>query len=113
IGIQAVELLGQPANLRFVSRARVRLQVVIEFQSGQRQIQDIEGGKTDFLLHNVPRFMSLAYHGMAKHVSETPATRFLRQHGTEFSEHPYPYEEHGGSAASARALGVDEHSVIK
>ena len=52
---------------------------------------------------------------MAKkeHVSETPATQFLRKHQVAFAEHPYPYEEHGGTAVSARALGVDEHSVIK
>jgi Cys-tRNA(Pro) deacylase len=52
---------------------------------------------------------------MAKkeHVSETPATQFLRKHGAAFADHPYPYEEHGGTAVSARALGVDEHSVIK
>lgn len=52
---------------------------------------------------------------MAKkeHGSETPATQFLRQHGIAFSEHPYAYEEHGGTAVSARELGVDEHQVIK
>jgi Cys-tRNA(Pro) deacylase len=52
---------------------------------------------------------------MAKkeHVSETPATSFLRKHAVEFSEHPYAYEEHGGTAVSARALGVPEHDVVK
>lgn len=52
---------------------------------------------------------------MAKkeHGSETPATQFLRQHGIAFSEHPYAYEEHGGTTVSARELGVDEHQVIK
>ena len=52
---------------------------------------------------------------MAKkeHVSETPATSFLRKHAVNFSEHPYPYEEHGGTAVSSRALGVPEHDVIK
>jgi Cys-tRNA(Pro) deacylase len=52
---------------------------------------------------------------MAKkdHVSETPATQFLRKHGIVFSEHPYEYEEHGGTAVSARELGVDEHQVVK
>lgn len=52
---------------------------------------------------------------MAKkeHVSETPATQLLRKQGILFSEHPYPYEEHGGTAVSARELGVDEHAVIK
>jgi Cys-tRNA(Pro) deacylase len=47
------------------------------------------------------------------HVSETPATQFLRQHGVSFSEHPYDYVEHGGTAESARQLGVDEHHVVK
>jgi Cys-tRNA(Pro) deacylase len=52
---------------------------------------------------------------MAKkeHISETPATQFLRKHGIAFSEHPYEYEEHGGTAVSARELGVDEHRVVK
>jgi len=47
------------------------------------------------------------------HVSETPATRWLRERHVPFSEHPYPYEEHGGTAVSARELGVDEHAVVK
>lgn len=52
---------------------------------------------------------------MAKkeHISETPATQWLRRQGIEFSEHPYPYQEHGGTAVSARELGVDEHVVVK
>lgn len=49
----------------------------------------------------------------SRHVSETPATAWLRQHGVAFSEHPYDYVEHGGTAESARQLGVDEHSVVK
>ncbi len=48
-----------------------------------------------------------------KHVSETPATAWLRQHGVAFTEHPYDYVEHGGTAESARQLGVDEHAVVK
>jgi Cys-tRNA(Pro) deacylase len=48
-----------------------------------------------------------------KHVSETPATQALRRAGIVFTEHPYDYVEHGGTAESARQLGVDEHSVIK
>ena len=47
------------------------------------------------------------------HVSETPATRLLRQHGASFTEHPYEYVEHGGTAESARQLGVAEHDVVK
>jgi len=48
-----------------------------------------------------------------RHVSETPATRFLRQRKVAFGEHPYEYVEHGGTAESARQLGVDEHCVFK
>ncbi|HYS65011.1 MAG TPA: Cys-tRNA(Pro) deacylase [Paraburkholderia sp.] len=49
----------------------------------------------------------------SRHVSETPATQFLRRHGVAFGEHPYDYVEHGGTAESARQLGVDEHHVVK
>jgi Cys-tRNA(Pro) deacylase len=48
-----------------------------------------------------------------RHVSETPATQWLRRHGVAFTEHPYDYIEHGGTAESARQLGVDEHAVVK
>lgn len=48
-----------------------------------------------------------------KHISETPATQFLRRHKVAFGEHPYEYVEHGGTEESARQLGVDEHSVVK
>ena len=47
------------------------------------------------------------------HVSETPATKWLREHGVPFSEHVYDYVEHGGTAESSRQLGVPEHEVIK
>ncbi len=47
------------------------------------------------------------------HVSETPATQALRRAGVDFSEHVYEYVEHGGTAESARQLGVDEHAVVK
>ena len=47
------------------------------------------------------------------HVSETPATQLLRRHGVSFTEHVYEYVEHGGTAESARQLGVDEHAVVK
>jgi Cys-tRNA(Pro) deacylase len=52
---------------------------------------------------------------MAKkeHISETPATQFLRKHQVAFTEHPYEYEEHGGTAVSSRELGVPEHHVVK
>ncbi len=48
-----------------------------------------------------------------KHVSQTPATQWLRQAGIAFSEHPYSYVEHGGTAESARQLGLPEHAVVK
>ena len=49
----------------------------------------------------------------AKHVSETPATQFLRAHGIAFTEHVYEYVDQGGTAESSRQLGVPEHEVIK
>ena len=48
-----------------------------------------------------------------RHVSETPATQALRLAGVAFTEHPYDYVEHGGTAESARQLAVAEHTVIK
>ena len=46
-------------------------------------------------------------------VSATPAVHVLKQHRVPFTEHEYRYEERGGTAASSRELGVDEHIVIK
>lgn len=43
----------------------------------------------------------------------TPAVRALRQAGVAFTEHPYRYVEHGGTAAFAAQAGVDEHAVVK
>jgi Cys-tRNA(Pro) deacylase len=43
----------------------------------------------------------------------TPAVRLLREKGIAFTEHPYRYEEKGGTRVSARELGVDEHAVVK
>lgn len=43
----------------------------------------------------------------------TAAVRVLRAEKVEFSDHPYSYEEKGGTAVSSRELGVDEHAVIK
>jgi Cys-tRNA(Pro) deacylase len=48
-----------------------------------------------------------------EHAPETPATTFLRQNGVSFTEHVYDYVERGGTAESAKQLGVDEHSVVK
>ena len=47
------------------------------------------------------------------HVSETPATQMLRQHGVLFTEHPYEYLEHGGAQHSAKMLGLDPFTVVK
>ncbi len=47
---------------------------------------------------------------------KTPATaaiRFLRDHHVAFTEHPYRYEDKGGTAVCARELHVDEHAVVK
>ena len=43
----------------------------------------------------------------------TAAVRVLRDAGIPFTEHPYHYIEHGGTAAFARDSAVDEHAVIK
>jgi Cys-tRNA(Pro) deacylase len=46
-------------------------------------------------------------------VSTTPAIRALRAARVTFEEHPYRYEDRGGTRVSARELGVDEHEVVK
>ena len=48
-----------------------------------------------------------------EHVSETPATQFLRRAGVPFTEHVYDYVDKGGTAESSKQLGVDEHAVVK
>jgi Cys-tRNA(Pro) deacylase len=51
---------------------------------------------------------------MAKDKSPvTAAIRFLKQHKVDYSKHLYSYEEKGGTAVSARELGIEEHHVIK
>ncbi len=50
---------------------------------------------------------------MAEKLPVTAAIRVLRAAKVEFTDHPYRYEEGGGSAVGARELGVDEHQVIK
>src|SRR3954447_3797231 len=50
---------------------------------------------------------------MATDYPVTLAVRVLRQHAVEFSPHLYAWEPRGGTRASAEALGVDEHAVIK
>lgn len=48
-----------------------------------------------------------------EHASETPATAFLKRAKLAYTEHLYDYVERGGTAESARQLGVDEHAVVK
>ena len=47
------------------------------------------------------------------HISETPATQFLKAHGIQFPEHPYEYLDHGGAQHSAAVLGLDPFTVVK
>lgn len=48
-----------------------------------------------------------------QHISETPATQFLRANKIAFTEHPYEYLEHGGAQHSATVLGFDPFTVVK
>ena len=50
---------------------------------------------------------------MVKHISETAATQWLRAHKVAYTEHPYPYVEHGGAQHSAQVLGFDSYEVVK
>jgi Cys-tRNA(Pro) deacylase len=50
---------------------------------------------------------------MARHVSETPATQWLKARGVAYTEHSYEYLEHGGAQHSAQVLGVDPFMVVK
>jgi Cys-tRNA(Pro) deacylase len=47
------------------------------------------------------------------HISETPATAFLKANRVAFTEHPYASLEHGGAQHSAQVLGFDPFSVVK
>ena len=49
----------------------------------------------------------------SRHVSETAATRLLRERRVTFSEHTYDYVERGGTAESARQLALPEHQIVK
>lgn len=48
-----------------------------------------------------------------KHVSETPATQWLRKQRIPFTEHHYDYVDHGGALEAAHQLGLDLHRVAK
>jgi Cys-tRNA(Pro) deacylase len=43
----------------------------------------------------------------------TQAIRSLREKKVDFTPHLYDYVEKGGTAHSAKELGVDEHAVVK
>ena len=48
-----------------------------------------------------------------RHVSETPATAWLKANGVVYTDHPYEYLEHGGAQHSAQVLGLDPFAVVK
>jgi Cys-tRNA(Pro) deacylase len=51
---------------------------------------------------------------MAKErIPRTPAMHALKRAGVRFTPRPYAYQDHGGTAAAARELGVEEHAVVK
>jgi Cys-tRNA(Pro) deacylase len=50
---------------------------------------------------------------MKEKIPTTPAILALRAQKVDFTLHPYPYEERGGTKRAAGKLGVDEHCVIK
>ncbi|MVW79611.1 Cys-tRNA(Pro) deacylase [Bordetella sp. 02P26C-1] len=49
----------------------------------------------------------------ARHVSETPATQWLKKHKVAYTEHTYEYIDHGGAGEAARQLGLEPHAVVK
>jgi Cys-tRNA(Pro) deacylase len=49
----------------------------------------------------------------APRLPSTPAVLMLRAAGVEYTPHFYNYEARGGTAVSARELGVAEHAVVK
>ena len=65
------------------------------------------------LLREPPRPRDNRAMSRKNHVSETPATQWLRAQGVAFTEHVYDYVDHGGTAESSAQLGVSEHEVVK
>lgn len=49
----------------------------------------------------------------SRHISQTPATQWLRAQGIAYTEHVYDYINHGGAAWGAQVLGLPLHAVIK
>jgi Cys-tRNA(Pro) deacylase len=58
-------------------------------------------------------FCTIAVMSKTRHVSETPATQFLKQHKVAYTEHTYDYVDHGGAGEAARQLDLDPHAVVK
>lgn len=65
------------------------------------------------LLGYFTRLLQQAGSGMSEKYPVTAAVRVLRAAKVDFTPHLYDYEEKGGTAVSARELGVPEHCVIK
>ena len=62
---------------------------------------------------DLKRLMVIIYPMSKEKIPTTPAVLALKAQQADFTLHTYPYEERGGTKASARKLGVDEHMVIK
>ena len=46
-------------------------------------------------------------------IPATPALRLLKENQVDFIEHPYRYEEGGGTEVAARELRVEERRMVK
>jgi hypothetical protein len=64
-------------------------------------------------VHSISFFKENAYAMAHEKSPVTPAVRMLHERNVEYTEDLYDYVEKGGTAVSSRALGVDEHDVIK
>jgi Cys-tRNA(Pro) deacylase len=49
----------------------------------------------------------------SRHVSQTPATQWLRAQGVDYTEHVYDYVDHGGTAWASQSLELPPHAVVK
>lgn len=47
------------------------------------------------------------------HVSETPATKWLKNNKIAFTEYQYEYIDHGGAPEAAKQLNIDLHQIAK
>lgn len=48
-----------------------------------------------------------------KHITETPATQWLKKNNINFTEFSYDYVDHGGAGEAAHQLNIDLHSIAK